>query len=316
MKTIKLFLCHSSKDKPFVRRLKRELIAFNHDVWLDESEIKVGDSIFEAVQKGLSESDYVLPIISPNFLASNWSGRELAYAFNLEMTLGVKKILPCLIEKADIPPLILDKKYADFRDDFSIGLIGILDVIAPKVGSALDVYATEAIVVLDIVKEDGSLVRYKKMSTQISLVDDLTKYVDCLSVAGRVTRLKVEGAKIARKWRESGFLFWELLYSPPLAKGSKLPLVVTANFIKSFTKSEEYWETLTNNHNADKFKVIVKFPMNRPPKDWFLEERVGTKYFPKANKGISFFMQDDRFNLVLEIESPINHTTYFLRWSW
>jgi hypothetical protein len=316
MKSSKLFLCHSSKDKPFVRRLRNELAAFNHDIWLDEKEIKVGDSIFEAVQKGLLSSDYVLLVLSPNFLKSNWAQKELSSSFHLEMKLGVKKILPCVIKKVEIPLLISDRKYADFRRVFLNGLIEILDVITPVDDSTLDVYATNALVTLDIIKDDGSLVRYTKLSTQTSIIDNLTSYVDCLSVAGRITKLKVIGADVSRRWKESGFTFWELKYSPPLDKGNKLDIVTTADFLNSFTKAEEYWETLTNNHNADKFKVVVKFPISRPPKSWFLEERIGTKYSNRGDKGISFFFQDDRFHLALDIDNPVNHTTYFLRWFW
>lgn len=316
MKPIKLFLCHSSKDKTFVRRLKQELASFKHDVWLDESEIKVGDSIFEAVQKGLLNSDYVLLVLSPNFDVSNWAKRELASAFHLEMSLNIKKILPCLIQDTEIPHLISDVKYADFRINFSDGLISILDAINPNEESTLDVYATNALVILDIINEDGSLVKYSKLSTHISLVDNLANYIDCLSVAGRITSMKIKGGKIIRKWRESGFNFWELEYPTPLNKGDKLTLETTANFLKSFTSENEYWETLSNNHNADKFKVVVKFPENRPAKKWYLEERIGTKYFVKGDKNISSFISDNRFHLVLEINNPVNHTAYLLRWHW
>ena len=43
----KIFICHSSNDKVFVRKLANELERHDIDIWLDEREIKVGDSLIE-----------------------------------------------------------------------------------------------------------------------------------------------------------------------------------------------------------------------------------------------------------------------------
>ena len=40
------FLSHNSNDKPFVRRLASELRAAGVKVWVDEAELRVGDSLF------------------------------------------------------------------------------------------------------------------------------------------------------------------------------------------------------------------------------------------------------------------------------
>ncbi|MDJ1498405.1 toll/interleukin-1 receptor domain-containing protein [Cytophagaceae bacterium DM2B3-1] len=316
MNPIKLFICHSSKDKSFVRDFKKALDSFRYEVWLDENEIQVGDSIYEKIEKGLLNSDYILLILSPNFAISKWSQQELRSSFQLEMDLG-KKILPCLIEDTQIPPLISDRKYADFRISFSKGLIEIINAITPKEKNPLDVYATDAVVILDIIKDDGSFVKYTKNTTHISLINNLTTYIDCLSVAGQITDLQVTGANVIREWIESGFKFWEIKYPYSLYQGQEINIVTTANFLNSFTSDNEYWETLSNNHSADKFKVIVIFPKNRFPKHWYLEERVGTRYFNKAdNNNISCFVSDNRFHLILEVTNPVHHTAYLLRWTW
>ena len=49
----KLFLSHSSRDKPFVRRLAADLSRLGHYPWLDEWEIQVGESIPAKVSEGL-----------------------------------------------------------------------------------------------------------------------------------------------------------------------------------------------------------------------------------------------------------------------
>ena len=316
MDPIKLFLCHSSKDKLFVRQLKNELAAFKHEVWLDENEIKVGESIFESVQEGLKSSDYVLIIISPNFVSSNWARRELSATFMNQMMDGKIRILPCLIQETELPYLLADIKYADFTKFFVNGLAAILETITPVERNTLDVYVNHSEVTIDLISEDGSLAEYTKSVKHIALIDGLDSFIDCLSVAGRVTYLKVKGAKIIRKWKESGFDFWQLKYPTVLRKGESLVLITKARFNRSFTNASEYWETNSNNHNADKFRVVIKFPVNRPPKKWYTQERIGTKYFDKGSDGVTMLIDDNRVHLIHEIDVPVNHTSYLLRWDW
>ena len=51
-----IFLSHSSKDKPVVRAVAERLRADGLRVWLDEWEIKSGDSIPAKIEEGLERS--------------------------------------------------------------------------------------------------------------------------------------------------------------------------------------------------------------------------------------------------------------------
>lgn len=42
-----IFLSHNSKDKEFVRRLANRLESYGVKVWVDEAEIKVGESLIK-----------------------------------------------------------------------------------------------------------------------------------------------------------------------------------------------------------------------------------------------------------------------------
>jgi hypothetical protein len=55
-----VFLCHSSSDKAFVRRLSKDLMKFGVAVWVDEEHIGVGDSIFESINAGLRSCEHSL----------------------------------------------------------------------------------------------------------------------------------------------------------------------------------------------------------------------------------------------------------------
>lgn len=77
---MKVFISYSSKDKIFAEKLSRDLLKLDLDVWLDKWEIKVGDSLISKISSGLSESDYLIIILSNNSILSEWVNRELNYS--------------------------------------------------------------------------------------------------------------------------------------------------------------------------------------------------------------------------------------------
>ena len=60
-----VFLSHTTADKDFARRLATVLTAHRIEVWFDEWEIKVGDSLMGKVQDGISRSSYLGVVLSP-----------------------------------------------------------------------------------------------------------------------------------------------------------------------------------------------------------------------------------------------------------
>lgn len=112
-----IFLSHSHADKLFVRKLANDLKAEGHKVWLDEAEIKIGDSLIKKLQTGLYEVEYVVAIISTNSVRSPWVEKELDIAMNREIREGKVVVLPILIEKVEPLPSFLDGKlYGHFID--------------------------------------------------------------------------------------------------------------------------------------------------------------------------------------------------------
>lgn len=108
-----LFISHSSKDKFFVRNLAERLVAEGIKVWIDEAEIKIGDSLIQKISEGIKDSDYLVVVLSQSSINSNWVQKELQMAMTREI-IGNRVILPILIEKCEIPIFLRDKLYADF----------------------------------------------------------------------------------------------------------------------------------------------------------------------------------------------------------
>jgi flagellar biosynthesis chaperone FliJ len=88
------FISHASEDKDdIVRNLADSLKANGFEVWYDEFELKIGDSLRKKIDEGLINSRYGIVIISPSFVKKNWTEYELNGMVAREMN-GHKVILP------------------------------------------------------------------------------------------------------------------------------------------------------------------------------------------------------------------------------
>lgn len=88
------FISHASEDKDdIVRDLAEALRDSGFEVWYDEFELKIGDSLRKKIDYGLSNANYGIVIISPSFVKKNWPEYELNGMVAREMS-GHKVILP------------------------------------------------------------------------------------------------------------------------------------------------------------------------------------------------------------------------------
>ncbi|KKL96890.1 hypothetical protein LCGC14_1839970 [marine sediment metagenome] len=123
----KVFLCHSSNDKYFVKNLAKSLIGRDLKVWYDEWEMKVGDSLKLKIQTGIKESSYLGIILSPDSVNSPWVNFELNSALIKELKEKKVFILPILFKDCEIPDSLKGKLYADFRKSYAEGIETLLE---------------------------------------------------------------------------------------------------------------------------------------------------------------------------------------------
>ncbi len=112
------FLCHSHKDKEFVRKLAIELSSLGVEAFLDEWELEPGDSLHGVIGEGLERSTYVGVVLSPDSIASRWCQDELREALAREKESGQKILIPLVLRDVKIPIFLLDRLYLDFREGF------------------------------------------------------------------------------------------------------------------------------------------------------------------------------------------------------
>lgn len=139
----RVFVSHAGEDKPFVRKLVAALKGQNLNVWFDEGELQVGDSIVAGVSDGLKNTDYLVAILSKASMGSRWVQAELNATLMEELSGKGVTVLPVLIEDCELPTLLKDRVYVDFRHDFSSGLQKLLAVFQQEGESAPEV-ATKA----------------------------------------------------------------------------------------------------------------------------------------------------------------------------
>ncbi len=73
-----VFISHASEDKEdIVRALADALVAEGLDVWYDEFELRIGDSLRQKIDHGLAKSRVGLVVLSPAFISKGWTNYEL-----------------------------------------------------------------------------------------------------------------------------------------------------------------------------------------------------------------------------------------------
>jgi TIR domain len=136
-----IFVSHASEDKAqIVRPLVQALAALGLRVWYDEDMIKGGDSIREAIDRGLRDTRNAVVVLSPEFLKKRWTQWELnalVQRFNNTQTRHRGKLIPIWhnVSKDEIsrfsPPLADIAAFPSI-DGIDVIALKIRDQVLPK----------------------------------------------------------------------------------------------------------------------------------------------------------------------------------------
>jgi hypothetical protein len=118
----RLFLCYSSKDIEFVRRLAADLSVIGVHPWLDQWELSPGDSLHDLIGKAIAETAYLAVVISPHSVESTWCQAELNSALARERQLKRKFVIPLVYRAAKVPTFLLDKVHINCSEDYFRGI--------------------------------------------------------------------------------------------------------------------------------------------------------------------------------------------------
>lgn len=135
-----LFISHASEDKDdFVRPLANLLRQYELDVWYDEFELTIGKSLSRSIDKGITNSNFGLIVLSKSFFKKNWTEYELKSLNSFEIENG-DVLLPLwkdvtVKEVRKFSPYLADKFALTTKDSIEDIAIKIIEVCNPKLFS-------------------------------------------------------------------------------------------------------------------------------------------------------------------------------------
>ena len=112
---MQIFISYSHKDRAFVSVLSRALRRLSVDVWLDDHQLEIGDRLSQRIEQAISRVDFVIVVISPNSVSSQWVNYELSLVLLREGKDNKGRLLPLLLKEDNVPAIIADRLIADFR---------------------------------------------------------------------------------------------------------------------------------------------------------------------------------------------------------
>jgi hypothetical protein len=89
-----VFISHASEDKAAVAEpLYKELTELGIKAWLDNGELRIGDSLRRKIDYGLAHSTFGVVVLSKHFFAKGWPQYELDGIVGMSVS-GEQRMLP------------------------------------------------------------------------------------------------------------------------------------------------------------------------------------------------------------------------------
>lgn len=136
----KVFLSHSSKDKPLVREFKSILETLHYEPWLDEHALKAGDKLERGLHTAMQDSCAVVFFLTENFRDIKYLETEVDYAITEKRRRGNMFQIITLVFKnsdgkpADVPDLLQPYVYKHV-DSLLEGLRHIIESLPYEPGA-------------------------------------------------------------------------------------------------------------------------------------------------------------------------------------
>lgn len=117
---LKVFLCHSSKDKIFVRQLYKRLLNDGIDPWLDEERLLPGQEWRKEIIKAVRACDMVVVCLSPTSISKDgFVQKEIRDALDIadEKPDGKVYIIPAKLEECEVPERLLRWQWVNLFEE-------------------------------------------------------------------------------------------------------------------------------------------------------------------------------------------------------
>lgn len=188
---LKIFLCHTSGDKPVVRALYKWLRDEKIDVWLDEENLLPGQDWRTEIPKAVQNSDAIILCISNKSITKEgYIQKEIKFALDFadEKPDGTIFIIPCRLDECNVPARLSRWQYVDLFFDngfFTKGYEKLLKALYER-SQQLGVESPKSFSVTS--KSNRSIVSKKRLENDYIRVLDLIKKAN-----GKITLEQIIG---------------------------------------------------------------------------------------------------------------------------
>lgn len=138
IRSLRVFLCHSSSDKPFVKKLYERLVNDGVDAWLDKEKLLPGQDWQIEISNAVQSSDVVIVFLSSQSITKEgFVQKEIKLALDTadEKPEGTIYIIPAKIEDCDTPKRISKYQWVDLFLDNGYELLSkALEIRAHSLG--------------------------------------------------------------------------------------------------------------------------------------------------------------------------------------
>jgi hypothetical protein len=107
----KVFISHSWEDKAIARKIAENLRRDEAEVWIDYARIEGGDSLPKVIGQAIQWCDTLILVWSTSAVDSYFVALEWECALTNQ-----KRIIPCIIDEAELPFILTSKLFINFRD--------------------------------------------------------------------------------------------------------------------------------------------------------------------------------------------------------
>lgn len=121
------FISYSHADRPYATAIAEGLSERGYRVWIDEGELRIGDSLISAISAAIEQVDFLIALVSEASEGSNWCQKEVALAMTGEVNRQGITVLPCRLGDTTMPPSLADKLYLRLGPDQATNAVEDLD---------------------------------------------------------------------------------------------------------------------------------------------------------------------------------------------
>jgi hypothetical protein len=121
------FISYNHADAELARGIAAALEANGYYVWIDEGQLKLGDSLIQSIGDAIDQVDFLVALVSEHSMRSEWCKKELALAMTGELNRRQVSVLVCRVGDAVVPPSLVDKLYLQVSSDDAAGAAAELD---------------------------------------------------------------------------------------------------------------------------------------------------------------------------------------------